>query len=311
MRVFVTGATGFIGSAIVPELIAAGHKVTGLARNDAAAAALERAGAAALRGSLEEADSLARGAANADGVIHAGFVHDFSKFAENCETDRRAIEALGAALKESDRPLLVTSGVAVVKKGPIAAEDDDAVPFTAAYPRQSEATALKLAADGVNAQVVRLPPSVHGAGDKAFVPMLIKLAREKGVSAYVGAGENRWPAVHRLDCAHLYRLVLEKGSRGARYHAVAEEGVPVGEIAGAIGRGLKLPTVSLSAEQARDHFGWLGFFLGLDLPASSKLTQQRLGWRPTEAGLMDDLDHARDLEPENAKIDGHRYSASK
>jgi nucleoside-diphosphate-sugar epimerase len=310
MRIFVTGATGFIGSAVVKELISSGHSVIGLARSDAGAKSVVAAGAQVLRGDLRDLESLRSGATKSDGVIHTAFVHDFSKFKENCEIDKRAIEVLGSALEGSDRPLLVTSGLALVAAGRAATEEDTPVPVSASYPRASEVTALSLLERGVKASVVRLP-QVHDRVKQGLVTYLINIARQKGVSAYIGEGLNRWAAVHVLDAARLYRLALENGTAGAKYHAVAEEGVPVREIAEAIGRGLKLPTMSLFAERAGEHFGPLGLFAGLDLVASSALTQKWLDWRPTQTNLMDDLDHARDLEPENAKIKEGRYAASK
>jgi len=304
MRVFVTGATGFIGTAVVRELIDAGHPVLGLARSDAGAKCLVAAGADVHRGSLEDLDSLRSGAAAADGVIHTAFIHDFSNYGPAAEADRRAIETLGRALAGSDRPLIVTSGTLLAQhQGPLATEEDANNPN---FPRKSEEAALALGTNGVRTSVLRLPPSVHGNGDHGFVPQLISIAREKGVSAFIGGGLNRWPAVHRLDAALLYRLVLEKGSAGATYHGVADEGVPTREIAEAIGRGLNVPVVSKSHEAAADHFGWIARFFGIDGPASSAQTQERLGWRPVQPGLIADLDAEHYFEP----ILGHALSHS-
>ena len=294
MRIFLTGATGFLGSAIVPELVSAGHEVIGLARSDAGAAALTTAGVAVHRGDVQDLESLRRGAAMSDGVIHTAFIHDFSKFKENCEIDRRAIEALGSGLEGSERPLIVTSGTGMVAAaGRVGTEEDGAVPSSIGV-RASEEAAASVGARGVRTTVVRLP-QVHDRVKHGLVSYLIAVAREKRVSAYVGDGQNRWPAGHRLDAARLYKLALEKGSAGARYHAVDEEGVPAREIAEAIGRGLNVPVVSISAEQASAHFGWLGMFIARDMPASSALTRQRLGWQPTHTGMIDDLNHARDF----------------
>ncbi len=290
MRVFVTGATGFIGSAVVPELINAGHQVLGMARSDEGARALLAAGAEVHRGNLEDLESLRRGAAGADGVIHLAFDHNFSNFPAICEKDRRAIEALGAALTGSNRPLVITSGTGMGSAAPGQPATEEF--FNANHPNPRSASELAgaaVSASGVNVSVVRLP-QVHNTVKQGLITYAIAVARDKGVSAYVGDGSNRWPAAHVLDVARLYRLALEKQEAGSRYHAVAEEGVPVRAIAEVIGRGLKVPVVALSPDEAAAHFGWLAMFAGLDLPASSVQTQERLQWRPTGPGLIADLE---------------------
>ena len=289
MRVFLTGATGFIGSRVAPELIDAGHQVLGLTRSDAGARWLEKIGAEVHRGTLEDTDSVASGAAQADAVIHTAFDHDFSRFVENCEKDRRVIEAIGNVLAGSDRPLIVTSGTGMgsPKPGERAVEDV----FDRANPnprRMTELTGEDVASRGVSVAVVRLP-QVHDTAKQGLISPAIEIAREKGVSAYVGEGANRWPAAHVGDVARLYRLALDNHRAGARWHAVAEEGVPVREIAEVIGAGLGVPVRSLSPDEAAEHFGWLAAFAAMDLPASSVLTRERLSWTPRGPALIEDL----------------------
>ncbi|WP_250437561.1 MULTISPECIES: SDR family oxidoreductase [unclassified Caballeronia] len=293
MRIFLTGATGFIGSALVHELINAGHRVIGITRSDAGARALEDAGAEVHRGTLEDPESLARGAALADAVIHTAFDHDFSRFVENCEKDKRAIAALGSALAGTNRPLVITSGTGMGsgEHGEPAREDV----FNTRHPNPriaSELAGNALLDSGINVSVVRLP-QVHDPLKQGLITPLIGIARDKGVVAYVGDGGNRWPAGHVSDAARLYRLAVEKAESGARYHAVGEEGIASRAIAEALGRGLKLPVASISPDDAAAHFGWMAMFVGLDMPASSALTQARLGWKPTGPTLIADLDEAR------------------
>ncbi len=291
MRVFLTGATGFVGSAIIPELLGTGYRVLGLARSDDGARALIAAGADVHRGDLEDLESLRHGAALADGVIHTAFNHDFSRFAENSEADRRAIEAIGEVLAGSDRPLVVTAGVPPIA-GSVTTEEDVPPAGPQGTPRVSEQAAMSLVARGVNVSVVRLP-QVHDRDKHGLATFMIALARATRLSAYVGSGLNRWPAVHRLDAAPLYRRALETGAAGARYHAVAEEGVSLRAIAQAIGDGLNVPVVALSPEDAPRHFGWLAFPVGMDAPASAALTRARLAWAPTDRpGFLADLAHS-------------------
>ncbi|OSQ46211.1 SDR family oxidoreductase [Thalassospira alkalitolerans] len=291
MRVFVTGATGFVGSAVVRELIAAGHQVLGLARSDASADALLAVGAMVHRGDLDDYESLRAGASRADGVIHTAFNHDFSRFAESCATDGKVIAALGSALEGSDRPLVVTSGIGLLAGGKRVTEQDMPDFGPNAMPRvATERATADLVARGINVSVMRLPPSVHGAGDHGFVPILIGIARDKGVSACVGDGNNAWPAVHRFDAARAFVRAVEVAMPGAVYHAVAETGIPFHQIAGVIGRGLGVPMVSKTPDEAADHFGWFTHFAKLDCPTSSKITRRQLDWSPQEVDLLGDID---------------------
>ena len=293
MRVFLTGATGFIGSAIVPELINAGHQVLGLTRSEAGAQSLIAAGAEAHRGDIEDLESLRGGAAMSDGVIHCAFNHDFSTFVANCEADRRAIEAMGSMFVGSDRPFVITSGTGMGSAVPGQPATEDHFDRDNPNPRKaSEEAGASVADSGVNVSVVRLP-QVHDPVKQGLITLLIQMTREKGVSAFVGDGLSRWPAVHVLDAARLYRLALEKQEAGSRYHAVAEEGIAAREIAEVIGRGLKVPVVSLSPEESPAHFGWFSAFAGFDLPASSAQTRERLGWHPTGPGLIADLEQTQ------------------
>ncbi len=294
MRVFVTGATGFIGSAVVRELIEAGHQVLGLARSDAAAAKIASAGAEVHRGSLDDLDSLRSGAASSDGVIHLAYIHDFSDYEGTARTDQRAVQTIGAALEGSGKPFVITSGTMMLTfflpPGRLGTEKDVADAGSVAPRVASENAALALAERGVRSSVVRLSPSVHGEGRSGFVEVLISIAREKGVSGYVGDGSNRWPAVHQLDAAHLFCLALEKAPAGSVLHGVQDEGVPTRAIAEVIGQHLGLPVVSISPEDAGKHFGWLGPASSTDNPTSSALTRERLRWRPVHPALIQDLE---------------------
>lgn len=282
MRVFVTGASGFVGSAVVQELLGAGYQVLGLARSDEAAQKLAAAGAEVRRGDLTDLDSLTQGATEVDGIIHTAYVHNFAEYEKSGQIEQQAIAALGKVLAGSGKPLLVTTGLTGLAHG---SEDDLQAPGV----RPSEPAALALLPQGVRAMVVRLAASVHDAGDHGFVPYLIQLAREKGRAAYIGDGQNRWPAVHRRDAAHLYRLVLEKGVAGGRYHGVGDRGIAFRDLAEVIGRQLNVPVVSVTAAEAPAHFGWMARFAGLDMPSASQITQQQLGWQPTHSGLLADM----------------------
>ncbi|MFJ2705729.1 SDR family oxidoreductase [Streptomyces sp. NPDC087428] len=299
MRVFITGASGWIGSAVVPELIGAGHQVVGLARSDASAAALDAAGAEVRRGALDDLDALRSAAEASDGVIHLAFKHDIAfsgNFQGAADADRAAIETFGEALAGSDRPFVIASGTMGLAPGRVGTErdgrgSDGAVPFEGAQARLANAQlTLSLASRGVRSSAVRLPPTVHGDGDNGFMASLVGVARDKGVSGCIGDGSNRWPAVARFDAARLFRLALEQAPAGSALHAIADEGVPIRAVAEVIGRHLDVPVVSVPADGADEHFGWLGGFLGLDGPASSALTRELLGWEPTHPGLLEDLD---------------------
>lgn len=286
MRVFLTGATGFIGTAVARELLAAGHKVLGVARTEAAAQRLADLGVEPHKADLTDLGSFVTGAQLCDGVIHCAFIHDFSRFAENAEIEQAAVKAMLSALSGSDKPFIGTSGIAMLAPGRVATEEDRPQRWGRG---ETEALILDAAVDGVRTSVIRLPPITHDSGDGGFLPALADAARKGGRAAYIGDGANRWPAGHRLDAAHLYRLALERGAPGAAYMAVDDEGLPMKEIAAAIGRRLKLPTASLSDADAQNHFGWLSLFAGVDMPASSRLTQTQLGWRPVHQKLIEEI----------------------
>jgi nucleoside-diphosphate-sugar epimerase len=288
MRVFITGASGWIGSAVVPELLSSGHDVVGLARSDASATAIAALGADVFRGSLDDPQSLREGAALSDGVIHLGYNHDFSRMEEAALTDRNAIEAIGTVLKNSDRPFVIAGGVLGLAPGRIATESDQ--PESGLHPRTTNVHfALSFAEEGVRTSCVRFAPTVHGDGDHGFIATLVAIAREKGLSGYIGYGTNRWPAVHRLDAARLVRLTLEGAPAGSSVHAVAEPGIATKAIAHAIGAGLGVPVVSVSNEEAVDHFGWISQFFAMDATASNTITRELLEWEPTHQSLLEDL----------------------
>ncbi len=296
MRIFVTGATGWIGSAVVPELLNAGYHVLGLARSETAAAAVAALGADAHRGDLDDLDSLRAAAQASDGVVHLGYNHDFSRMVAAADTDLAAINAIGAALEGTERPFVIASGVLGLASSRPATEQD--IPDPALHPRIAGAqAALSFAARGVRPSSVRFAPTVHGPGDHGFIATLVGIAREKGVSGYIDDGASRWPAVHRLDAANLVRLALDDAPAGTALHATAEEGVPTRAIAEAIGRGLDLPVVSIAADQAGEHFGWIGRFFGIDTTASSAATRQQFGWKPVHPGLIADLDAGHYFKP--------------
>jgi nucleoside-diphosphate-sugar epimerase len=310
MRIFVTGASGWIGSAVVPELIDAGHQVVGLARSDASAAALEAAGADVQRGTLDDLDTLRIAANASDGVIHLAFKHDLAfsgNFQGAADADRRAVETFGDALAGSDRPLVIASGVLGLTAGRVATELDghDASSASAHGPGPSArlATAefvLGMASRGVRSSIVRLAPTNHGDGDNGFMATIVGIARDKGAAAHIGDGSNRWPAVHRLDSAHLFRLAVEKAPAGSTLHAVADQGVPIREVAEVIGRHLNVPVVSIASDDAAEHFGWMGAFIGIDAQASSTLTRELLGWQPTQLGLLEDLEKGHYFDQRSA-----------
>ncbi len=286
MKVFVTGASGFIGSAVVQELLSAGHSVIGLARSEASSQKIKEAGAEVLTGGLEDLDTLKKGALQADGVVHTAFIHDFSQYEKAAATDKAAIEAMGEVLKGTAKPIVVTGGILGLPKTKGFVTEADAAP---GFPRASEAAAMALSEQGINASAIRLPPSVHDKGDKGFVPMIINTMKEKGFAAYVGDGNNRWPAVHRLDAAYLFRLALEKGAKGARYNAIGDEGIPIKQLAELVGKHLGMPVKSITPEEATGYFTWMAYFIQFDNPATSFKTIEALNWKPAHIGLLEDM----------------------